>query len=120
MKSIPQNLLIVEDNSFIGKKILNATKNISNIESVCLTESLLEASNLLEKNNFNFIILDLKLPDGSGLEILKTLKQKQIETKVFVFSISTELKHICLKYGATAFYDKAKDFDKLIEAIKKG
>jgi DNA-binding NarL/FixJ family response regulator len=60
----------------------------------------------------------LKLPDGNGIQLLKLLKDKKIETKVFVFSISTELKRVCLKYGAFAFFDKAKGFDELIAALK--
>ncbi|WKD85402.1 Sporulation initiation phosphotransferase F [Polaribacter huanghezhanensis] len=119
MKSILSNLLIVEDNSFIRNNLFNAVKNISGIGSIRLAESLQEAISFLNETNFKLIILDLKLPDGNGIEILKFFKEKQIETKVFVFSISIELKKNCLKYGASTFFDKSKDFDKLIEAVKK-
>jgi len=108
------NLLIVEDNLFIGKEIFNATKKLSNIEDVLLAKSLQEAISIFKETRFDIVILDLKLPDGNGIELLKLLK----ETKVLVFSISTELKQTCLNHGAFAFYDKAKEFDKLIEAIK--
>ena len=113
------NLLIVEDNSFIRNNLLKAAKSISSIDEICFATSLQEAISLLKEIDFKLIILDLKLPDGSGLEILKAQKEKESETKVFVFSISTELKRICLKYGAVAFFDKATDFDKLIKVIKK-
>jgi response regulator of citrate/malate metabolism len=118
LNSILNNLLIVEDNSFIGEKIFRATKELSSMKDICLTESLQEAISFLNDKNFELIILDLRLPDGNGLELLKLLKEKQTDTKVFVFSISTELKQICLKYGAFAFFDKANEFDKLIEAVK--
>lgn len=118
LKSKLNNLLIVEDSPFIGQKIFNATKDLSTIENIRVTESLQEAISFFDNTNFHLVILDLRLPDGNGIELLKWLKEKPIETKVFVFSISTELKRICLKYGAHAFFDKAKDFDKLIEAIK--
>lgn len=118
MKPSINNLLIVEDNSIIRNNIFNAVKDISDIEKIHQKKSLQETFSILEETSFKLIILDLKLPDGNGLELLKMLKEKQVATKVFVFSISTELKYLCLKYGAFAFYDKAKDFDKLIEAIK--
>ncbi|WP_343328299.1 response regulator transcription factor [Polaribacter staleyi] len=117
MKSKKNNLLIVEDNSFVAKAIVNAANEISSIGDVCLTESLQEAISFFDNTYFELVVLDLKLPDGHGIELLKILKEKQIETKVFVFSVSTELKLFCLKYGALAFFDKAKDFDELIEAI---
>ena len=76
------------------------------------------ATSFFKKTNFEFVVLDLSLPDGNGLELLKWFEEKKIRTKVFVFSASIELKRICLRYGASAFYDKAQDFDDLIEALK--
>lgn len=113
-----KNLLIVEDNHFIGNELVKSAKEVSGIQDIRLTESLHEAISLLNNSNFGLVILDLSLPDGNGIELLKWLKEKQIEKKVFVFSASTELKRICLKYGAFAFFDKANDFDKVIEALK--
>ena len=118
LESTLTDLLIVEDNPFIGESIVNAAKEHSSIGVLRLTETLQEAISFLNTDNFGVIVLDLNLPDGSGLELLKIIKEKQIITKVFVFSVNTELKNICLRYGASAFFDKANDFDKLIETIK--
>ena len=118
MKAALRNLLIVEDNPFIGKNILDAAKEIVSIKDICLKKSLHEAISTFNKTNFELIILDLKLPDGNGIELLRMLQENKKDTKVFVFSISTELRKTCFKYGAFAFFDKAKDFDELIEAIK--
>lgn len=119
MKSILNNLLIVEDNTFVGECIVDAVSEIKSIGKVRLTASLQEAISFFDDVSYELVILDLKLPDGHGIELLKILREREIKTKVFVFSVSTELKVFCLKYGALAFFDKAKDFDKLIEAIKK-
>ena len=72
---------------------------------------------LSEKQKAHLEKLRLKRLENSRLK--KAQKEKESVTKVFVFSISTELKRICLKYGAVAFFDKATDFDKLIKVIKK-
>ena len=118
MKSNFYNLLIVEDNPFIGEKIVSAAKDVSGLKEIRLTPTLQEAISFLNDTKVELITLDLSLPDGNGIELLKWLKEKKIEQKVFVFSTSTELKQVCLRYGASAFFDKANDFDKLIENIK--
>ena len=73
LKSILNNLLIVEDNSFIENKIFYAAKEGSNIDYIHSAKSLQVAISLLNKTIYKLIILDLKLPDGNGLEILKIL-----------------------------------------------
>lgn len=119
MKSNLNSLLIVEDNSFVSNNIYNAVKDINGIENIKSAALIKDAISFFEESFFNLVILDLRLPDGSGLDFLKMLNKKQIKTKVFVFSISTELKKTCLRYGAHAFFDKADDFDKLIESIRE-
>ena len=91
---------------------------MNNIESICVSKTLQEALCILKNNNFKFITLDLKLPDGNGIDLLKKLQEKNTETKILVFSISAELRHVCLKYGAFAFFDKATDFDMLLDVLK--
>ena len=95
-------------------------KELEEIGDVCLKKSLQQAISMLTESKFELIILDLKLPDGNGIELLKWINKNNFDTKVFVFSISTELKKTALKYGASAFFDKSKDTDELIEALKKG
>ena len=119
METFLSNLLIVEDNSFIRNNIFNAVKDIKNIENILQTEFLHEAISYLNETDFELIILDLKLPDGNGLNLLKMLKEKKSKVSVFVFSVSVELKKTCLKYGACTFYDTSQDFDKMIAAINK-
>ncbi|WP_405604035.1 response regulator [Polaribacter sp. Asnod1-A03] len=118
MESKQKNLLIVEDNTYIGNSIVNSAKEINVVKNIHLTDSIQEAISLLDNLTFNLIVLDLSLPDGSGLELLKLFKKKEIQKKILVFSTSINLKQVCLKYGAHAFFDKANDFDELIETIK--
>ncbi|MCG1037736.1 response regulator [Polaribacter sargassicola] len=117
MKAELKDLLIVEDNAYIGNSILNSVKEIDSVRNIHLTDSIQEAISLTNKLNFNLIVLDLSLPDGNGLELLKLFREKE-KKKILVFSTSTNLKQVCLKYGAYDFFDKANDFDKLIETIK--
>ncbi|WP_181858195.1 response regulator [Polaribacter sp. WD7] len=118
MKTSSNNLLVIEDNLYIREKIAKEAKKIVSINDIFVTETLEQAFTHLNQNNFEIITLDLSLPDGSGLEVLRWLKKNKTEKKVFVFSTSTELKRICLRYGATAFFDKSEGFDDLIDTIK--
>lgn len=112
------DLLLIEDDFCIGKKLYDTTKDLQNIHTVNLAVNLQEAKTMLLLMNYDVIVLDLNLPDGNGLELLKWLKEENRLVKVFIFSINIELKRICLKKGAELFFDKSEDFDLLIDTIK--
>lgn len=116
-KIISNHILIIEDEPIISEKIMKnlASFTDSNIE---LANTVKDSLVLLNKFKFNIIVLDLNLKDGNGITILNKLKEDNLESLVYVFSINSELKKIAIKKGATAFFDKSKDFDNLISAIK--
>ncbi|MBU3012275.1 response regulator [Polaribacter vadi] len=118
MISKEKKILIVEDNTVIGNNIVNELSKVNYLKEVELTTSIIKAISLINNIFFDLIILDLSLPDGNGLDVLKLIKEKKTQKKVLVFSTSTHLKQICLKYGAYAFFDKAKEFDELIATTK--
>ena len=112
------NLLLIEDDFLIGEKLYNTAKDLHNINLINLSVNLEEAKTALMLTEYDFIVLDLNLPDGNGIELLKWLREKKKPVKVFIFSMNIELKRICLKNGAEAFFDKSQDFDLLIDTLK--
>lgn len=113
----PKNLLLIEDDFYIGEKLYKTAKTLQNIEKVNLKDTLEKAKMELTTSHYDLIILDLNLPDGNGIELLKWLKEENKQIKVFIFSMNIELKRMCLKQGAHAFFDKSQDFDLLISNI---
>lgn len=73
----------------------------------------------------DMLILDLRLPEVSGLEVLKIIHRELPDTKVIIFtgSLSEETLHTTLENGAVAYVEKAyglDDLQKAIEAAKEG
>lgn len=78
--------LILEDNFSLAQflqKILS-TKGYS----VFLSCSWSEASALIDKHSFDFLILDILLPDKKGFEVLKILSQKMLNPSLKIALIS--------------------------------
>jgi len=113
-----KNILLIEDDFAIGKWLENRILELETIKSLRWEMSSTDGLNSIYQNIPDIIILDLKLPDGSGIEVLKKIRKDKITSKVFVFSVNSELKKICLRYGADMFFDKSVDSEKLIESLK--
>jgi two-component system invasion response regulator UvrY len=67
----------------------------------------------------DIIILDLRLPEMSGLDVLKILHKELPETKVIIFtgSLSEETLQTTLDNGAIAYVEKAYGLEELQKAI---
>lgn len=69
------HILIVEDDVALSHGIALALQNERDVFTRC--ESLQKAREVVKKEKIQLVILDLNLPDGNGLTLLKELKQKR-------------------------------------------
>jgi CheY-like chemotaxis protein len=72
------NILIVDDNEIMRSMIIRTLTDIPCTFSEAIYGG--DALTLIQKNKFELIILDLKLPDMTGLEVFE--RAKQIEPKL--------------------------------------
>ena len=113
-------LLIADDHKLIrnGVKLMLANQSTYKFifTEVSSGEDLID---LLKDESFDFIILDISLPNMSGIEVLKYLKTNQISTPVLVQTMHKEIDIIrqSLEYDANGYILKSSEKDELINAI---
>lgn len=86
MVSIPtmsKNILVVEDSKMINVLLQNQLSSFGH--KVVPAYSIAEATEALRKELFDFVILDLILPDGNGKELLCEIRKYE-KTKVIILS----------------------------------
>lgn len=75
--------------------VVDDEKNISEILSIVLSEfgfnvktanSFYEFERLSEEQSFDLALVDLRLPDGNGIDILKEIKEKNPNTEVIIIT----------------------------------
>ena len=77
-------ILLVEDESSLSKLVV---KYLSDNSYICTHVSRLKsARELIKKNSYNTVLLDLGLPDGDGLSLIKEIKQKDYTCGVIIIS----------------------------------
>ena len=76
---------------------------------------------ILEKENFNLVLLDLKMPDMDGIEVLNKINATWPETKVVMITgystVDTAVQ--ALRLGAYNFIEKPFTPDTLLNAVKE-
>jgi DNA-binding NarL/FixJ family response regulator len=112
---------LVDDHQIVRDGIKALLENAPNIEVVGEANT---ANGLLEKLdiiNPNIVIVDISLPDISGIELTKQIINSHNEIKVIVLSMHTTQEFIfnAIKSGAKGYLPKNITRDELIESINQ-
>jgi two-component system, OmpR family, response regulator CpxR len=80
-----------------------------------------EALSIVEEDEPEVMVLDLKMPGIDGLEVLKQVKEKHPNVEVIVLTGhgSKDIADLCLELGACAYLEKPVDIDKLTRAMEE-
>lgn len=75
----------------------------------------------LERANYDLVLLDLMMPDRSGLEVIQEIRQRDADTPVFLITAygSVEVAVQAIKAGANDYFSKPWDNEKLIIEIRR-
>ena len=67
------------------------------------------------------VVLDLNLPGGSGLDLLRRILSEEPRTRVLIFSMHSSPAYVmrAMQAGACGYVTKSASADELIDAIKK-
>lgn len=110
--------LIVDDEQNI-RKVLNILLKEDGFE-IHEASSVTNANSLIKENYFDIAIVDLRLSDGSGIDILKTIKEQNPETVVLIITAfaSTETAIAAMKLGAYDYVTKPFNLDEIRIVLK--
>lgn len=108
-------ILHVEDDTDIFEVL---TAMLQEVADTCLARSLADATRLLEQETFNLIILDVGLPDGSGLELLSLLHNPaRPPIPVIIFSAREVSWEVAQRVAAVLVKSRTSNKE-LLETIK--
>jgi len=112
------SILVVDDSSFARQRLVSILTDAGHqvIEAANGFEGLEKA----ERHMPDCITLDLLMPEMSGLEVLRALKEKGLTIPVIVVSadIQETTQKECMELGAIAFMNKPPNENELMEIIQ--
>ena len=115
-----QKILIVEDEKSISNILENILSDEIQGSEITIAENGLDAYKLIEKNDFDLIISDIKMPKLSGNELLTQSLSIKPECVFLMISGHADIDTAvtCLKNGAYDFISKPIDINRLITSVK--
>jgi DNA-binding NtrC family response regulator len=112
-------VLVVEDDTTIRVTLADVLAKLGH--DVTAVESGREALDLSRARDFDLVLLDLRLPDMHGLEVLKALRELDAEALVVVMTAFPEVRTAIesVKAGAYDYINKPFDLDDLRELVRR-
>jgi len=112
--------LVVKDDVMIGEMLSVVLRTFPGIGSVLLAMTVGEAINTLQAEAIDLVILDLRLPDGSGLEVIEAMARLRPQAECIVILAAAD-EFTCpesLAGRCNAIIDKAASLARLQKAVE--
>jgi DNA-binding NtrC family response regulator len=113
------SILIVDDE----EKLRNLLKRIVGLEGFNVLEAsdLQQAKKILEKDEIDVVLCDVKLPDGSGVDFIQKIKLRHPLIEIILLTAYGNIRDgvQAMKNGAFDYITKGDDNDKIIPLLNR-
>lgn len=110
---------LVDDHPVVLQGLRTALSTVDDIEIVATGGTVTEARDIALRDDVNVLLLDIRLPDGNGLELLGEISRRG-RPAVLVLSSFRSRQYVAaaLRFGANGFLLKTTPLPDLIAAIR--
>lgn len=114
-------LLIADDSTFLRQRLSHLITELTGIENIIYAEDVPAAIKTIETEKPDVVVLDIQMPGGSGIDVLKKVQKKEQKPIFIVFTNYPypRFRKSCMAAGADFFPDKSFDHNELLVVLKK-
>lgn len=122
MKERDIRILLVDDHDLVLQGLKRIVEcSLPEIKNVCTASSGQEALFLIASQRFNLFVLDMELPDISGMDIIVRIREKDPQARIIVNTMHEEIWFIknLIQCSVDGILFKSIDSTKIAEAIRR-
>lgn len=114
-------VFIADDSKIFRDRLKEMLAELTEIEIIGEAENILETKKRIRKLNPDIVILDIRMPDGSGIDILKHIKKNNQVPAVIILTNYPypQYRKKCMELGADYFFKKSDEIEEVLETLKQ-
>jgi DNA-binding NarL/FixJ family response regulator len=108
-------ILIADDSALMRDRIRNVVSTICNVKIVGEVDNGADALRLFFEKEPDLVILDIRMPEINGIEVLKRIRKMKSETCVCILTNYPykQYREKCIEEGVDFFLSKSENFEEL-------
>jgi len=114
-------IVVVDDHAVVRRGLIQILESMQEVNSISEASSGNELIELLKKDEYDLVVLDITMPGKSGLDVLKEVKAIRQNVSVLILSIHPEEQYAvrALKAGAAGYITKDSAPEELVTAVQR-
>ncbi len=114
------NVMIADDQELICQSLEIVIKNRADMRVVAIANNGLDTIELAKKYKPDVLLLDIRMPGINGVECIKILKEKKLDTKIIILTTFDDDEYVfeAVKNGASGYLLKGISLDELVKSIR--
>ena len=114
-------VLVVDDSALLRERLVSMISELPEIAKIDQAQNASQALNSVQKLNPDVVILDIRLSEGNGIEILQKIKKENSAPITIMFTNFPypQYRKKCKESGADFFFDKSTEFHKITRVLNK-
>lgn len=114
-------VLIVDDSNIVCEGLQQMLINIAGVELIGQANDAQDAITAISEYEPDVVILDIRLPGKSGIEVLKDIRDKKLPIRVIMLTNYPypQYRKKCEELGADYFFDKVTEIEKISNLIEE-
>lgn len=113
-------IIVVDDHPLIREGLCKILSMDDEISIISQADNGISAVESIKSLNPDIILLDINMPQASGLDVLQKIKALSLNVKALMLTAYDDRKHLkdCISLGANGYILKDSDYSTIIKAIK--
>jgi DNA-binding NarL/FixJ family response regulator len=112
-------VVISDDSVEVRRRLVSMMSDFPYVNIVDEADGAYATIKAIESSQPDVVVLDIQMPDGSGIEVLKRIKNAYPSIRVIMLTnhANSFYRNACMKAGADYFLDKSLDFRQVGEIL---
>jgi len=114
-------LFIVDDSAVLRQHLIDVLSGFEKIEIIGEAQDTIQAINSIQSLQPDVVILDIRMPGGGGIDVLKKIKKNESSPIIIMFTNYPypQYRKKCVDAGADFFFDKSTESEKMIKLLEQ-